>query len=210
MATPEGRKQSHVKMLHLFPGALSTPRRWQFTTETVNLLKISNEEIRGDIHEDSCKEIEKKLGHIPDGEALERCYRKFSWEHRTLVKVRYLKAGKNDGVKLADYLMYVCLDKVENLQLNEYLEELVPGAPKVYGSAFIFKKTTGTGESEYETEIARYLESSDDDFGQEMEFEFFQERILKKLMKAVGYASSAKKGVDSPPHGIVVTSQQSQ
>ena len=188
-----GRDQSDVGILYVNPGG-------GFVTHKLRLSEVMDDPKYGDTDVSLCNDIEKQLGHVPGQEALDDCYWEFSWEHRTLVKVPNLKADPSDGVKRADYLMYVCLDEVKRLKRNSYLEGLVPGSPKVYGGAFVFKKTTKSGEKEGSKRIAAYLQNSDDIFNQGIEASEFEERILTKLMEAVCHHASANQSVKSPPH----------
>ena len=199
---PDGQNQYKIGILHVLHGAIpENTHRWLFNSGNVQLFAVSKKDGHGRIRRSSCTNIEKELGHIPDPKALERYASNFSWEHRTVVKFRRLEAGKNDGVKLADYLMYVCLDESTGLPLNSLLSgSLVPGAPKVYGGAFVFKKTTDSGEPD-DSKIAAYLHSRDDDFDKEEDITWLEERILKRLMLALKHChlSDEISSVESPP-----------
>ena len=193
---PNGLHQTYVGILYVNPGHL----RYGFDKDKLKLSEVIDGAEYGDIDASLCNDIERQLGHVPSQEALDSSYWDFSWEHRTLVKVPNLEADPMDGVERADYLMYVCLDESTALKRNSYLEELVPGAPKVYGGAFVFKKTTESGEVEGSEPIAAYLQDSGDVFNQEIEDSKFRERILKKLMEAVCQHSSANQSVEPPSH----------
>ena len=196
----DGQKQHRVGILHIPPGPLQDwPRRWRYTTGGIKLAAISDDSDRRKIHESWCDETEQLLGHIPSFEELKDYHKDLSWDHRTLVKVRGLEADPKDGVKDADYLIYVCLDKSAGFERNEYLEWLVSRPPKVYGAAIVFKKTTDSGES-FDGEIAAYLQNEDGEFNQKLKDKLFEERILIKLMEAVRDYASAKERVKSHPH----------
>ena len=198
----DGETQYEVRVLEVVPGPIN-PRthRWMFRAVNVELAAIRDKDGSGDIKESSCNDTEKDLGHIPNPRALKRHQSHFSWEHRTLVKVRNLEAGKNDGVEWADYFMWVCLDKNQGFPLNYLLEELEPEGPKVYGAAFVFKKTTDSGGPDDE-EIAAYLQTSDDDFNDDDKISRLENRILKKMMKPLKspHLSCDDQSVEYPPH----------
>ena len=192
----DGLDQAYVGALYVSPG----PYKQELTPAKLRLAEVVEVVEHGDIDESLCNDTEKQLGLVPGQDALDDCYWDFNWEHRTLVKVPNLEADPKDGVERADYLMYVCLEEKTGFPRNTDLEELVSGAPKVYGGAFVFKKTTESGEVEGEDPIAAYIQTSDYVFNQGIEESEFKDRILKKLMEAVVHASSAKKGLGSPPH----------
>ena len=185
---PKGQDQYSIEILHVFAGPIDPRHRSMFSTHKVDLNTIGEDyaEPICDIDESSCNEIEKQLAHLPDPKALEK-HKEFSWDHRTLVKARDLEAGKKDGVELADYLMYVCLDENAGLRENEFLGSLVAYAPKVYGGAWIFKKTTDSGEPDGK-EIAAYLQSSEDDLNKKNKL-LFVEGILTSLMEELKYGA---------------------
>ena len=202
---PDGQDQDDIRVLHVLHGPVpENSHRWLFNSGSVDLSTISKKDGPRRILKSSCTKIEKELGHIPDKNALERYASNFSWEHRTVVKAR-LRAGKDDGVKLADYLMYVCLDESTGLPLNNLLSgSLVAGAPKVYGGAFVFKKTIDSGEPG-DSKIAAYLQSRDDDLDTEENITWLEERILKRLMIALTYRHiyDEVSFAESPDQGLV-------
>ena len=188
--------QSEVGVLYIMP----QPDRWGFIRDSVALSGVNGSE-NGDIDGRLCDDTENALGHIPNPDQLDDFRGDFRWKHRTLVKVRNLEAGKQDGVERADYLMYVCLDENSGRQRNGFLEGLVSGSVKVYGSAFVFKKTTESGEWG-DQNPAVYLNDRDksNEFNMGMKVPEFIERILTKLMEAAVRQSSANQSVESPPH----------
>ena len=184
--TPTGRDK-FVAILYVHPGQY--PTGFGFTATNVELSNVVE-------NQPEYNDIERELGRFPAPEALNGGRWSFSWEHRTLVEVPNLEADPTDVVKRADYLMYVCLDASTEMERNSYLENLVPGSPKVYGGAFVFKKTTGSGLSD-DGGTAEYLHGNTGFFNQTTEVSKFTERILTPLMEAVCWHSSVSQDVDS-------------
>ena len=196
VSRPNGQDQDNVRVLHIlhWPFTKGT-RRWAFNTDIIKLSPIGDGEKPGSVNEYYCTQIEKSLGRIPNPEALELYQENFSWQNRTLVKIRNVR--EKDGLKRADYFMYVCLDEKVGLDQNSLLSKLVRDF-KVYEGAFLFKTATDSGDSKH----AVYLQCSDEDFNTDEKVEYFSEQgILRDLMLALKWrdCDGDKVGVESAP-----------
>ena len=89
-----------------------------------------------------------QLGSIPNIPESE--YKtKFSWTHRTLIRLAAKELGPYCEKFDQDYVMYTCTDPTSKLPRNKYLEKLgqysdVP----VYGDAFIFNMVPWLDEAD--------------------------------------------------------------
>ena len=138
----------------------------------MKVLKVSTEETSDKVFTDA----EKDLGHIPDPEPyINVLPPTFSWNHRLLVKL-----SARPGTSVADYMMYLCLDKTSKLTRNKIIERLSNFSDvKVYGDAFVFKMEANGYD---ELERAKYIHM-DEFFIDSAKTGVHAEQYLRKLLK---------------------------
>ncbi|KAM0806142.1 hypothetical protein BDR22DRAFT_883871 [Usnea florida] len=140
------------------------------TMKTVALLEIDPAECDSDYYQ----QREKKLRHIPDVES----FQDFGWAHRTLAFLSNENMGR--GVERwleADYLLYVCVEKVPGLRRNWRVQDILTAcsgkkkdAPRLfpaeaYGDAFVFtmkprSKAVEPGRAEYTHILPSFISSA--------------------------------------------------
>ena len=137
--------------------------------KTVALLEIDPEECDNEYYQ----KCEKKLRHIPDVESFEE----FGWTHRTLAVLSKENLGRGVGRwPEADYLLYVCMEKVPGLKRNWRVQDILTAyggkkkdgpqlSAEAYGDAFVFtmkpqSKAVETGRAEYTHILPSFISSA--------------------------------------------------
>lgn len=96
----------------------------------------------GVISLEECNNVEKQLLCFPTVWACEiKDAQRFSWEHRSLIRIEAEKLSEFSPEWRADYFMYTCLDKTSGLPRNRYLKEI--SDTEVYGDAIVFQMYKG-------------------------------------------------------------------